>query len=99
MQQLAAQAAWTDPDLRFWHYRDKDRVEVDVVVTRGAKTWGIEVKAGSSIGSGDGRGLRRLADRCGEDFEVGALLYAGRDVLPLGDPRLLAVPLSELWER
>ena len=24
VQQLAAQAAWTDPDLRFWHYRDKD---------------------------------------------------------------------------
>ena len=99
VQQLVAQAAWTDPDLRFWHYRDKDQVEVDVVVTRGGKTWGIEVKAGSSIGSGDGRGLRRLADRCGEDFQSGALLYAGRDVLPLGDGRMLAVPLSELWER
>ena len=99
VQQLVAQAAWTDPDLRFWHYRDKDRVEVDVVVTRGAKTWGIEVKAGSSIGSGDGRGLRRLADRCGDDFESGVLLYAGRDVLPVGDRRMLAVPVSELWDR
>ena len=99
VQQLVAQAAWTDPDLRFWHYRDKDRVEVDVVVTRGAKTWGIEVKAGASVGSGDGRGLRRLADRCGEDFEFGVLLYAGRDLLPLGDRRMLAVPLRELWER
>jgi hypothetical protein len=99
VQQLVAQAAWTDPDLRFWHYRDKDQVEVDVVVTRGAKTWGIEVKAASSIGAGDGRGLRRLADRCGEDFASGVLLYSGRDVLPLGDRRMLAVPLSELWER
>jgi hypothetical protein len=35
VQQLIAQAGWTDPDLRFWHYRDKDQVEVDVVVTRG----------------------------------------------------------------
>ncbi len=99
VQQIVAQAAWTDPDLRFWHYRDKDRVEVDVIVTRGAKTWGIEVKAGVSVGAGDGRGLRRLADRCGDDFASGVLLYAGRDVLPLGDPRILAVPLSELWER
>ena len=89
-----------DPDLRFWHYRDKDRVEVDLVVTRGGKTWGIEVKAAATIGLGDGQGLRRLADRCGHDFESGVLLYAGRgDVLPLGDPRILAVPLSELWER
>ena len=99
VQQIVAQAAWTDPDLRFWHYRDKDRVEVDVVLARGTKTWGIEVKAGVAIGSGDGRRLRRLADRCGDDFESGVLLYAGRDVLPLGDRRMFAVPLSELWER
>ena len=34
VQQLIAQAAWTDPNgpaLRFWHYRDKDQVEVDIV--------------------------------------------------------------------
>ena len=99
VQQLVAQASWTDPDLRFWHYRDKDQVEVDVVVTRGGQTWGVEVKAAATIGSGDGRGLRRLADRCGDDFQTGVLLYAGRDVLPLGDRRMLAVPLSELWER
>ena len=99
VQQLAAQAAWTDPDLRFWHYRDKDGAEVDVVVTRGSKTWGIEVKASATLASGDGRGLARLADRCGGDFESGVLLHAGRDVLPLGDRRLLAVPFSELWER
>ena len=29
----------------------------------------------------------------------GVLLYAGRDVLPLADRRMLAVPLSELWEQ
>jgi predicted AAA+ superfamily ATPase len=99
VQQLIAQATWTEPDLRFWHYRDKDRVEVDVVITRGQKTWGIEVKAAHALTSGDGNGLVRLADRCGEDFESGVLLYAGRDRLPLADKRIIAVPLSELWER
>ncbi len=99
VQQLIAQATWTEPDLRFWHYRDKDRVEVDVVITRGEKTWGIEVKAARGITSGDGKGLVRLAARCGDDFESGVLLYAGRDRLPLADKRILAVPLSELWER
>ena len=98
VQQLVAQAGWTDPDLRFWHFRDKDRVEVDVVVTRGRRTWGIEVKAAAAISPGDGRGLVRLADRCGDDFESGVLLYAGRGVFPLRDERLLAVPLSRLWE-
>ena len=99
VQQLTAQAAWTDPDLRFWHYRDKDRVEVDVVITRGRKTWGIEVKAAASVTSRDWRGLARLSDRCGKDFERGILFYEGRDILPLPDKRMLAMPLSELWQR
>ena len=99
VQQLIAQATWTEPDLRFWHYRDKDQVEVNVVLTRGRKTWGIEVKAAGALTAKDGRGLVRLADRCGENFESGALLYAGRDRLPLADERILAVPLSDLWER
>ena len=99
VQQLIAQSTWTEPDLRFWHYRDKDRVEVDIVITRGQKTWGIEVKAARTLAPGDGKGLVRLADRCGEDFESGVLLYAGRDRLPLADKRMLAVPLCELWER
>ena len=99
VQQLIAQATWTEPDLRFWHYRDKDRVEVDLVMTLGQRTWGIEVKAASGVTPGDGKGLVRLADRCGKDFESGVLLYAGRDRLPLADKRMLAVPLSDLWER
>ena len=86
VQQLMAQAAWTDPDLAFWHYRDKDQVEVDLVMTRGAHTWGFEIKAGSSPSAGDGRGLARLADRCGKDFAGGVLFHAGPDILPLGDP-------------
>ena len=40
----------------------------------------------------------RLADRCGEDFEFGVILYAGRDKLPLIDELILVMPLSELWE-
>lgn len=99
VQQIIAQGAWTDSDLQFWHYRDKDQVEVDLVVTRGSKTWGLEVKSSMSVLPKDGRGLVRLADRCGSDFEAGVVLYAGRSVLPSRDERILAVPLSELWNR
>ena len=70
VQQLMAQATWTEPDLRFWHYRDKDQVEVDVVLTRGQKTWGIEVKAASALTSKDGQGLVRLADSLRRGFRV-----------------------------
>ena len=99
VQQIVAQAGWTEPDLRFWHYRDKDQVEVDIVVTHGRKTWGIEVKASTTMGKQDGSGLSRLADQCGKDFQQGIVLYNGNSIVPLGDKRMLAVPLSELWMR
>ena len=97
LQQLIAQAAATGADVTFCHYRDKDQVEVDVVIARGRKAWGVEVKAGSTVTASDGRGLRRLADAAGRHFQHGAILYSGASVLPTADPRVLAVPLSELW--
>ena len=99
VQQIVAQAGWTEPGLRFWHYRDKDQVEVDIVVTHGRKTWGIEVKSSTTLGKQDGSGLVRLADQCGKDFQQGIVLYNGSSIVPLGDKRMLAVPLSELWMR
>lgn len=99
VQQLFAQAGWTDPELRFWHYRDKDQVEVDLVITRGRKTWGIEVKAAATVLPSDGHGLRRLAQQCGRDFQGGVLLHAGTSALPMGDSRLIAAPLDYLWTR
>lgn len=98
LQELIAQAGWTDPDLRFWHYRDKDQVEVDVVLTRGTKTWGVEVKATATPALADIAGLRRLAAQCGDDFAGGILFHAGANTVTLGDPRFLAVPLAKLWE-
>jgi hypothetical protein len=41
--------------------------------------------------------LFRLAERCGDDFRRGIVLYDGRDLLPLHGERVLAVPISRLW--
>lgn len=98
VQQVIAQASWTDPDIRFWHYRDKDQVEVDLVVTRGQKVWGLEMKASASVNKQDGKGLARLAGQCGKNFQAGILLYAGKDILPIGQTPFMAVPFSKLWE-
>jgi predicted AAA+ superfamily ATPase len=97
LQQLRAQASAAGIDVAFCHYRDKDQVEVDVVITRGRKVWGVEVKAGSAVDGRDGRGLRRLADVAGRDFQGGVVLYGGASTLPTADRRVLAVPLRELW--
>lgn len=98
VEQIIAQGAWTNPDLRFRHYRDTDQVEVDLVRTLGRKTRGIEVKAAASATAADARGLSRLAERCGHDFQPGIVLYNGTDTLPLGNTPFHAVPFRKLWE-
>ena len=97
VQQIISQVAWTNPDIQIWHYRDKDQVEVDVVVTLNNQTWGIKVKASSTISPRDFIGLRRLADKSENNFVQGILLYGGSSILPVQDSRFFAVPLSELW--
>jgi len=98
VQQIIVQSTWTDQNLRFWHYRDKDQVEVDLVITRGQEVWGVEVKAGSTVSEHDAAGLRRLANQTGPSFRMGIVLYAGDSTMSLGNGSILAVPLSELWE-
>ncbi len=98
LQQLVAQAGWTDPALRFWHYRDKDQEEVDCVITRGSSVWGVEVKAAQSVSASDAKGLRRLKQQAGGGFAGGIVCYSGNSVLPLCDGEFLAVPLSKLRE-
>lgn len=98
VQQLIAMGSWTDIEPRFWHYRDKDQVEVDLVIEIGSRLWGVEVKAAASVNASDGRGLQRLAQIAGRRFHGGLLLYDGDAVLPIDRERnILAAPLAKLW--
>jgi predicted AAA+ superfamily ATPase len=98
VQQLIAQAGWSQSGVRFWHYRDKEKNEVDCVLTRGGSVWGVEIKLSQTLSTDDAKGLRRLAEYAGEPFQSGIVFYDGHDILQLGDPRFLAVPLAKLWE-
>ncbi|MGL4635480.1 MAG: ATP-binding protein [Beijerinckiaceae bacterium] len=85
-------------DIRLSHYRDKDQVEVDIVLEddRG-RIAGIEVKASATASSSDFRGLKRLAERAGERFVCGLLLHDGERTLSFGD-QLIAAPINILWQ-
>lgn len=97
-QELRRQASWFDDTLSFFHYRDKDGAEVDIVIERGPRAVaGVEVKASATVSASDFRGLRKLADACGERFAGGVVLYDGETTASFGD-RLFAVPLRALWE-
>jgi uncharacterized protein len=82
---------------RLYHYRDRDQVEVDVVLEDGKRrVVGIEIKAASTVTAQDFKGLKRLQSHVGKRFCAGLVLYDGARVLPFG-PDLTAVPLSALW--
>lgn len=99
IQQIHIQAGLLDVSTRLWHYRDKDQVEVDCVLTQGRNTWGIEIKAASTVSSTDSKGLRRLAEQTGDDFRGGIVFYDGTSILPLDrDLLIYAVPIAKLWQ-
>ena len=97
IQQLICQASWMGDDIHFSHYRDKDQVEVDLVVEQGQDVWGVEVKRSASIHPKDGSGIARLAAQAGKRFKGGMILYCGTNTLPLENIRGLAVPMNALW--
>jgi len=98
LMELARQLTWSRQRAELFHYRTKDKVEVDAVLeNRQGHVVGIEIKASSTVAAGDFRGLRHLAERIGNDFIVGIVFYTGTQTLPFG-PRLRAVPVSALWE-
>ncbi len=99
VQQLSIHAGRMGSKTRLWHYRDKNKVEVDCVLTQGSRTWGVEVKAAASIHPSDTNGLRRLAEQAGSDFQGGILFYDGASMLPVDRKlKIYAVPISKLWE-
>ena len=97
-QEMRRQATWSESSHRFYHYRDKDNLEVDVVIERdGHSICGVEVKASSTVKSSDFKGLNRLKDATGARFKCGIVLYDGDKSLPFGH-QLFAVPFTRLWK-
>lgn len=80
-----------------YHYRDRDGIEVDLVLeSRQGTVAAIEVKAAQTVTSADLRGIRKLRDHAGASFTAGAVLHTGSDTVHLDD-RIWAVPISGLW--
>lgn len=98
LMELARQLTWSAERATLYHYRTKDKVEVDAVLqTPDGRVIAIQVKAGATIRSEDLAGLRHLAQRLDRRFLAGYVLYTGQQTLPFGE-RLRAVPIDALWE-
>lgn len=96
--ELRRQASWHDDFMSFYHYREKNGPEVDIVIERGTlQVAGIEVKASGTVTKSDFRGLRKLKSIAGERFVAGVVLYDGDISIGFGNG-FYAVPLRMLWE-
>jgi predicted AAA+ superfamily ATPase len=99
LQQLVAMADWMPRPPRFFHYRDRDKVEVDIVIESRNRIWGVEIKAAATASAQDIKGLLKLASIAGERFQQGIVFYDGQATLPLNKtPEIFAVPISKLWK-
>lgn len=83
------------PETDIWYYRTHGGLEVDILVTTPAGTWGLEVKSSRQASSSQAASLRRLAESMGESWRGGLVVYLGERIERL-DANLWAVPVGRL---
>jgi predicted AAA+ superfamily ATPase len=97
VMELARQLTWAEERARLYHYRTKEKLEVDAVIeTPDGRVIAVEVKAGATVRTEDLAGLRNLAGHLGDKFVAGYVLYTGQQTLSFGN-RIKAVPMDALW--
>jgi hypothetical protein len=90
-------AGWSERRPSISHFRDREGLEVDIVLEGpDGNLAAIEVKAAASVSGKDFLALRKLAGILADRFIQGVVLYDGDQVVPFGD-KLYAVPISSLW--
>lgn len=98
--EIAAQVDAGDGRYHLFHYRDREKREIDFMIEREDQALlGVEVKAGSVISTNDFKHLRWFKDNiAGDRAFVGVVLYTGEVLGSMGDG-LWAVPFANLWEK
>lgn len=97
--ELLKHATWAEEDVNFYHFRDTNRHELDLVIERSdGMVVGVEVKASMTVKQEDFSGLSIFAAYAKDKFLHGVLIYSGDKVLPfrVNDTIFHAVPISSL---
>lgn len=90
-------ASWANDRYEFFHFRDKDRREVDIVIEDSRRQIvGVELNASATVSQEDFSGLRRLAAGSGANFRLGLVLYDHDRTVESGE-RMAAAPIASLW--
>lgn len=97
--ELVKHATWSTESVDLYHFRDKQKNEVDIVLEQlNGNIWGIEVKASASVKREDFKGLMHLADFAGNAFIGGIVFYTGQEILSFcqNNLALYALPIGLL---
>mgnify|MGYP005858486373 CR=1 FL=1 len=95
--ELSKQTSWSEEVVELYHFRDKRKHEVDIVLEKSnGSIIGIEVKASATIRSEDFKALAKLAEFAGNKLEHGIVFYTGNNILPFDyqGMKFHAIPVS-----
>ena len=97
-QQLASQID-LNPDYTISQFRDKQKREIDFLITADdGNMLGVEVKSGSDVSKSDFKHLAWFRDNMSRDSAfIGIVLYTGATTLPFGKD-LYAVPIGDICQ-
>jgi len=97
--ELIKHTQWALNDVSLYHFRDKRKNEVDVVLEQNnGQIIGVEIKASATVGVRDFKGLSKLAEFAGKKFSHGVVFYPGANILPFhqGKIKMYALPIGLL---
>jgi predicted AAA+ superfamily ATPase len=96
--ELASHIDASNGQYQLFHYRDREKREIDFLIERDDHLiLGLEVKASSTVGANDFKHLKWFqANMLKEDNFIGLVLYAGERAMSFG-PHLWALPFNALW--
>ena len=96
--ELMRSLPFQENDLRLYHWRSRDKREIDIVVDAGTRLVCVEVKASSTVKAEDFKHIKWFASKGpGQARTVsGIIFYLGNQALPFGD-QCFALPISNLW--
>lgn len=97
--ELAAQIDASNGRYQLFHYRDREKREIDFLIERDDEALlGIEVKAGSSISTADFKHLKWFQENIAKKRPfIGIVLYTGDIAGSMGNG-LWAIPIHYLWQ-
>lgn len=97
--QLVTQIELENNDYELYHYRDREKREIDFIIQdTNNNIYAIEVKSGSSVSKEQFKHMRWFKNNLVKDKRfVGIVLYTGEHVVPFGED-MIAVPMNNLWD-